>query len=379
MLMDQPLSLLQIRGSFESLEESWHAVALGFLVEKAGRSGSRRTAETYGRTIRRFLACVGDPARATPLDVHRFAYSLDKEGSPPSPSTVAGRLTAVGGLYNFAVRMCVIDVNPVLDLRRPVARPGQPRGLSTEEVARLLAVIPDTPSGLLDRAMIVTAVLTGLRRSEVAMLRVIAPTAGVAPRYEVRTKGGAVRRRELPDPAWQTILTAAGAAGRIIEAEGARAFPVSSATFYAHLRRHAATAAISGVSPHVLRHTAAKLRRKAGATIEGVCSLLGHQNISTTATYLRQLEDEHDDGWGRIASSLGLGVERTTAGPPTRSRPIDEVGRGGCWTSRPTPWRGAQVSAHLPRRDPTTAREPGGERRRRAARRWTRRRAATRP
>jgi hypothetical protein len=94
------------------------------LVQRAGRSGSRRTVETYGRTIRRYLACVGDPAAATPFDVHRFAYGLSDDGSPPSPSpsTVAVRLAAVGGLYGFAVRMRVIDASPALDARRPVAR-----------------------------------------------------------------------------------------------------------------------------------------------------------------------------------------------------------------------------------------------------------------
>jgi len=285
--MDSTLSLLHPRVGFESLDESWQAVALGFLAEKAGRSGSRRTVETYGRTIRRFLACVGDPAAATPFDVHRFAYGLSDDGSPPSPSTVAVRLAAVGGLYNFAVRMRVIDTSPALYVHRPAARRPQPRGLATEEVARLLAVIPDTTTGLLDRAMIVTAVLTGLRRSEVAELQVIAPARGVAPRYEVRVKGGAVRRRELPWPAWEAILAAAGAACRTVGAEGARAFPASAGTFNAHLRRHADTAGLCRVSCHVLRHTAAKLRRGSGASIEDVCALLGHRSIATTATYLR--------------------------------------------------------------------------------------------
>jgi Site-specific recombinase XerD len=376
--MDHTLSLLRPAVGFESLDESWQAVALGFLVEKAGRTGSRRTVETYGRTIRRFLACVDGPAAATPFDVHRFAYGLSDDGSPPSPSTVAVRLTAIGGLYNFACRMRVIDTNPALDVRRPVGRRAQPRGLTTEEVARLLAVIPDTPSGLLDRAMIVTAVLTGLRRSEVVDLRVIAPTRGGTARYEVRTKGGAVRRRELPDPAWRAILAATAAAGRTFRADDLHAFPVSDATFYAHLRHHASTAGLDGVSPHVLRHTAAKLRRGAGATIEGVCSLLGHQSISTTATYLRQLEDERDDGWERVASSLGIGVDRTTAGPPERSRPIQEVRHGGCANSRRV-WIGGHVHAPLPRPDPTPAREPGRTRSRGAARRRTRRRPAPRP
>jgi integrase/recombinase XerD len=170
----------------------------------------------------------------------------------------------------------------------------------------LLAVIPDTPTGLLDRAMIVTAVLTGLRRSEVAELQVIAPARSGTPRYEVRIKGGSVRRRELPGPAWEAILAAADAAGRAVGAEGVRAFPASAGTFNAHLRRHVEAAGLGRVSCHVLRHTAAKLRRRTGASIEEVCALLGHRSIATTATYLCQLEDERDDGWGDVASSLGL-------------------------------------------------------------------------
>ncbi|MDQ3688839.1 MAG: tyrosine-type recombinase/integrase [Chloroflexota bacterium] len=48
--------------------------------------------------------------------------------------------------------------------------------------------------------------------------------------------------------------------------------------------------------PHVLRHSAAKLRRDAGASIEDVQSLLGHPSLAMTATYLRRLEGEEDAG-----------------------------------------------------------------------------------
>ena len=136
--MDPTQSLLETRGWIGSLDESWQAGVLGLLVEKTARTGSRRTAETYGRTIRRFLAGSGDPAAATPLEVHRFAYSPGQAGSPPSPSTVSVRLTAVGGLYDFACRMRVMDVNPAAGVRRPAAPRPQPRGLTTDEVARLI-------------------------------------------------------------------------------------------------------------------------------------------------------------------------------------------------------------------------------------------------
>ena len=80
---------------------------------------------------------------------------------------------------------------------------------------------------------------------------------------------------------------------------------MSSAGFYANLRRYSARAGLAGVTPHVLRHSAAKLRRDSGATLEQVSALLGHRNLATTATYLARLEGDEDAGW-RTAALLGV-------------------------------------------------------------------------
>ena len=83
-------------------------------------------------------------------------------------------------------------------------------------------------------------------------------------------------------------------------------FAVSSHGFYLNLKRAARKAELSGVTVHSLRHSAAKLRRESGATIEDVQSLLGHASIATTARYLQRLEGEEDDGWQGVALALGL-------------------------------------------------------------------------
>lgn len=83
-------------------------------------------------------------------------------------------------------------------------------------------------------------------------------------------------------------------------------FAISSHGYYANLRRYAARAGLEAVTPHVLRHSAAKLRRDAGASIEDVQALLGHRSLATTATYLRRLEGEEDSGWAPVAAILGL-------------------------------------------------------------------------
>jgi len=325
-------------------DPTWSLVIGAFLQERGSRTGSRRTVETYARIVRRFLRTIADPAAATPFDVHCFVHAATQDARPPAPSTILTRLAAVGGLYEFAARMGVVDRNPAAAVGRPAVRLARPRGLTVDEVARLLAVIPATPAGLLDRALIVTALLTGLRRSELVGLRLTRPEEGDRVCYVVRTKGGAMRRRELPEPAWQAIAAAVEAGrpgGR--GGEGA-VFAMSDSTFYVHLRRYAEAAGLADVSCHVLRHTAAKLRRDAGASIEEVGNLLGHRSIATTAMYLRRLEDEGDRGWEPVARTLGLAVRRTIpalAGPSTtaasheRWRPVHLARRDGRGNDHP--------------------------------------------
>jgi site-specific recombinase XerD len=88
--------------------------------------------------------------------------------------------------------------------------------------------------------------------------------------------------------------------------DDARLFDVSSQGYYLNLRRAARVAKLDSVTPHALRHSAAKVRRELGASIEDVQALLGHQSIATTARYLAKLEGADDNGWQPVAEALGL-------------------------------------------------------------------------
>jgi len=81
-----------------------------------------------------------------------------------------------------------------------------PRGLSGDDVQRLLKVIPRTPVGLRDRPIILTFVFTGRRRADVFRLTAgdIA-FEGSRAYYSYRGKGGKTGRRELPVPALRAI------------------------------------------------------------------------------------------------------------------------------------------------------------------------------
>jgi integrase len=81
---------------------------------------------------------------------------------------------------------------------------------------------------------------------------------------------------------------------------------ITDSAFYSRFRRYLWAAGLAPSGLHVLRHTAAKLRRDAGASIEAVSSFLDHSSLAVTSVYLRRLEGETDRTWPDVASAIGV-------------------------------------------------------------------------
>ena len=185
-----------------------------------------------------------------------------------------------------------------------------------DEVRRLLAVVPDTVRGRRDRAILLVLVLTGRRRAEVIGLRAgDLSLEGETAFYTYRGKGGKRGRRELPRPAYDALwatLTDAGLTLATMAPEaslwqaGAGPAGITSGTFYARFRRYLLAAGLAPTGLHILRHTAAKLRRDAGASVEAVSAFLDHSSLAVTTVYLRRLEGEADRTWGQVAEAIGV-------------------------------------------------------------------------
>ena len=296
---------------------AWDQALYGFLVEKGNRSGSRRTVESYGRMLWPFFAERSlTPDRVKPADVLAFVHGIGKSGRTPSATTVGARIACLSSFYRFLIRMGLVVSNPCDAVERPRATQSVARGYGADEVRRLLAVVPDTVAGRRDRAILLTLVLTGRRRTEVIGLRAgDLNLEGEAPYYRYSGKGGKRGRRELPHPAFEAICTTLADAGKelatLAPAEslwqaGARPEGVTSGTFYARFRRYLALAGMAPTGIHVLRHTAAKLRRDAGESIEAVSSFLDHSSLAVTSVYLRRLEGQEDRTWRDVAEAIGV-------------------------------------------------------------------------
>ena len=117
--------------------------------------------------------------------------------------------------------------------------------------------------------------------------------AGTTRTAALRAYGVSFDALEPEDPVWPAGKT------------GPRK-PLSAGTFYANFRRYLRAAGLPATGVHVLRHTAAKLRREASASVEEVGQFLDHTSLAVTTTYLRRLEGQRDQRRQAVAEMIGV-------------------------------------------------------------------------
>ena len=301
---------------------TWEKALYAFLGEKQRRSGSRRTSEGYSRMLLHFFGTLGKPPdQVTSQEVFAWAHGRGLSGKEPSAVTIGARMACLSSFFKFLIRMEIVSANPCDALERPRISPSPPKGLSAEEIRRLLAAIPETKTGLRDRAIVLTLTLTGRRRTEVLSLtRNDISQEGETAYYSYRGKGGKQAKRELPRAALDAIEVALVAWGKSLTTmepteslwptdhaeRAAQGLGVTSGTFYTNLRRYLKKAELPPAGVHILRHSAAKLRRDAGESVEDVSQFLDHSSLAVTSVYLRRLEGQEDRSWQKVAAAIGV-------------------------------------------------------------------------
>jgi len=304
--------------NFTDTATGWQRAFYAFLAEKEQRSGSHRTVEGYSRMLQDFFGRSGkQPDNVTSQDIFVYAHSPGLSGKQPSAITIGARIACVSSFFRFLIRMDIVQSNPCDKLQRPQTSPSTPRGLSGDQVHQLLAVVPESPLGLRDRAIILTLVLTGRWRAEVLNMKAgNLIIEGDRAYYTYRGKGGKQGHRELPQPALNAIRATLGAFGKELAtmppdeslwpSHSHQGNGITSGTFYGNLQRYFKKARITPSGVHIFRHTAAKLRRDAGETVEDVSRFLDHSSLAVTTVYLRRLEGEQDKSWAKVAEAIGV-------------------------------------------------------------------------
>ena len=169
--------------------------------------------------------------------------------------------------------------------------------LTADQAQRLLnTVSQDTLLGRRDGAMLGLLLGCGLRRSEVAGLRLEQLRLREDHWVIVDLVGKGGRVRTVPVPAWCKALVdcwlrhsdvCEGRVFRRVLRNGARrdAGVTANVVWYA-VKRCARQAGIENLAPHDLRRSCARLCHRYGGELEQIQFLLGHASVQTTERYI---------------------------------------------------------------------------------------------
>jgi integrase/recombinase XerC/integrase/recombinase XerD len=275
---------------------TWDEALAAYDRDLQARGMAERTRRAYGVDLGQFVEWVGDtaPAAVRHRDVRRYGAGLSAGGA--APATVARKLAAVRGLFDFMVRTERVGQNPADLVSSPKREQKLPRVLSGEQVRTMLEKIPArTPLELRDRAMLELAYSCGLRCEEIVNLDV-ASFDFDSEQLRVFGKGSKERLLPVGEPA-QRALRRYLERGRHALADDSR----EPALFLSKSGRRLSNSdvtrrlalwvreasLVAGVSPHSLRHSFATHLLEGGADLRTIQELLGHASISTTQVYTR--------------------------------------------------------------------------------------------
>jgi site-specific recombinase XerD len=303
------------------------------------RRASAHTVSAYRDTFRLLLTFLHEQTGKTPaaldledLDGRRIGAFLDhlEQERGVAVSTRNARLAAVHSFFRFAALQHpehagliqrVLAIPPKRTGRSPISYLTQ-----TEIEALLTAPDRGTRLGRRDRVLLLLALQTGLRVSELTGLR--CQDVALGPGASVSCTGKGRKQRATP----LAPATAAALASWIAESggeptnplfPGPSGRPLSRDAIRRLLDRHVATAAKTcpslarkRVTPHVLRHSAAMQLLAVGIDTAVIALWLGHESIRTTDIY------RHADPTLKERALARLAPTRLPAG---RYRPPDSL------------------------------------------------------
>ena len=282
------------------------------------RDLSPRTQRAYSLDLREFFSFLGVEPRnhgalreVRPPHVLEYLDSVsrrDELGRLANAATVARKLSSVRAAFNWLRNCGLCEANPAQFVRAPRVSATSPKqGLSREEARALVdAVEGKNVKAARDRAILLTMLYGGLRRSELVALR-------IRDLYQerqhwalyVRGKGEKVRTIPLAGEAVKAIHVYIEKAKRMTAGLDEPLFLPTRNNRTGELQKHLTTESVYAlvgryvksagfekhISPHSLRHTAITFALDGGAKLERVQSFAGHSDPKTTIRYFRTAED----------------------------------------------------------------------------------------
>jgi integrase/recombinase XerD len=271
---------------------------------------SKRTRRAYKLDVQHFMQTLRIRSYDELRQVdHRAVIAWERimrEIDGAAPSTVRRRLAALSSLFKHLVRHHHVERNPVAEVERPAINrdEGTTLAFSKDQARRLLDLPPEnTIDGLRDRAILAVGLQVGLRRAEIAALKVghLHQNRGYDSLRIIR-KGGRRDALAIHPKTAQRIRAYLDAAGHGTDLEGPLFRPLSHNRRMQEtrrpmhpdavdrvLRKHARAIGLDrGYSAHSMRATFITTALENGASLEDVQRAAGHREPGTTKLYDRR-------------------------------------------------------------------------------------------
>jgi len=288
--------------SLSSVFENALDLYLGHLRVERDLSGN--TLMAYGRDLTEFLnwLAVKGLTQWERVDRNALIGYLLELGEPGrrSPGGLSARsrarnLSSIRAFFRFLEDEKIIDHNPAANLESPRLPRTLPKALGTEDILRLVTA-PETtsPLGLRNRTMFELMYSAGLRVSELldltlarvsleeSFLRVIGKGS-----KERLAPMGEVAAHLLADYLKEARPALVGPKSGPVVFLNHRGGRLSRQYFWRILGRFADELGLTGVTPHVLRHSFATHLVEGGADLRAVQMMLGHASLATTEIYIK--------------------------------------------------------------------------------------------
>ena len=288
-------------------DDRMHALLEEHLVWMLAQNYSEDTVVTRRTTIGYFIDWCRERGLEEPAEItrpileryQRWLFQYRKhDGEALTFRTQALRLRAIKGWFRWMARQNYLLHNPASELLLPRFEHRLPKYvLSADEAERVLSQ-PDTTnsSGLRDRAILETFYATGMRRMEVARLKLHDLDAD---RGTVMVRMGKGKKdRHIPigerAQAWITKYVEQARPGLATGSDDGTVFltdlgnPFERSYLTQLVRRYVDKSQIGKRGGcHLFRHTVATLMLENGADVRVIQELLGHAKITTTEMYTR--------------------------------------------------------------------------------------------
>jgi site-specific recombinase XerD len=277
------------------------------IAEWLANLDNQQTRRAYRTDILDFFQIIGVRSVKDLQDIvrgHVLIWRANMEKGGLATATRRRKLAALASLFDYLIERDPCHTrNPVHGVRRPCTESyeGKTPALSSAQAKSLLDA-PDEYSekGLRDRAVLAVLLYHGLRRQEVAQLRICdLQVRDGCEHLRVHGKGGKLRFIPLHGDAAKNITQYLNRARNgaeknsfmFVSLRGSKAGASLSADgIYKVVCNHAKSAGVhvDGLGVHGLRVTAATNALEHQADIAHVQHWLGHASISTTRLYDRR-------------------------------------------------------------------------------------------